>query len=90
MKLLTTQVSPPFTPPSLPLRPKDSPQHSTTITKVVFVLSKTPHHNYPSIPITMQFKACMTLDCSNTGIRGLNSAQGKDVCPCFFVLCCPV
>jgi hypothetical protein len=32
----------------------------------------------------------MGLDRSDTGLVGLNPAQGMDVCPCLSVLCCSV
>jgi len=42
------------------------------------------------VPVTTQSKPRTVFDHSNTGIMGLNSARGLDVCPRFSVLCCPV
>jgi hypothetical protein len=37
-----------------------------------------------------QSKAGTVYDSLNIGIAGSNPALGMDVCPCVFVLCCPV
>jgi hypothetical protein len=42
------------------------------------------------VPVAVLSKACMGLDCSNTGIVVSNPVRGKDECPLFPVLCCPV
>jgi len=41
-------------------------------------------------PMAARSKASTVFDRSNTGIVGLNPAQGMDVCPRFSVLSCPV
>jgi hypothetical protein len=45
---------------------------------------------YKPVPMAARSNARTVFDRSNTGVLGSNSARGMDMCPCFFVLCCPV
>jgi hypothetical protein len=45
---------------------------------------------YTPVPMAARSKACTAFGRSNIGIAASNPAQGKDMCPRFSVLCCPV